>query len=119
MVIKGRIPSKKNSTITMCRNGRALHFPSNPYRTWHKDASSQLIGQKAIPTPCKLIIDFWFPDARKTDLSNKTESIMDLLVDNGIIPDDNCLEIPQLLLIYRGIDRLNPRAEIKYEPITS
>lgn len=115
LTIYGRIPSKKNSTWTLVVKGRLVRLPSAKYKEWHKDASLQLIGEKAIPTPCKLTIEFWFPDARKTDISNKTESIMDLLVDNGILPDDNCIEVPELLLIYRGIDRKNPRAEVIYE----
>lgn len=115
IVILGRIPSKKNSTWTLVIKGRMVRLPSAKYKEWHKDASSQLIDQKAIPTPCKITIEFWFPDARKTDLSNKCESIMDLLVDNGIIPDDNCNEVPELLLIYRGIDRKNPRAHIQWQ----
>lgn len=60
-----------------------------------------------------MTIEFYLPDARKTDLTNKAESIMDLLVDNGIIEDDNCHVVPFISLYYFGIDRVNPRAEIK------
>ncbi len=119
ITIIGRIPSKKNSSIAFAKGGRVFHFASNAYRTWHKNASKQLKGIKPIETPCRLQIDFYFPDKRKTDLSNKTESIMDLLVDNGIIPDDNCIEIPELLLIYKGVDKVSPRAEITWQAINT
>lgn len=97
---------------------RCVLLPQKRYKEWHKDASLQLLGQKPIPTPCKLKLEFWFPDARRTDTINKAESVLDLFVDNGILPDDNCLEIPELLLIYCGIDRQNPRCIITYEATT-
>lgn len=58
-------------------------------------------------------IYFWWPDNRKSDLSNKAESIMDLLVDCKIILDDSWQEVPELLLKSAGIDRKNPRAEVE------
>ena len=60
----------------------------------------------------KVYILFSPPDARKADLSNKAESIMDLLVDAGIIKDDNWFEIPDLHLVRADIDRENPRAVV-------
>jgi len=55
---------------------------------------------------------FWFPDARKTDLSNKVEGINDLLVKYGYLEDDNCTIIKKMILSYKGIDRDDPRCEI-------
>lgn len=115
ITLYGRIPSKKNSKMAIPMGRRCILLPQKNYKEWHKDASLQLLGKKDISVPCRLTIEFWFPDARKTDLSNKCESIMDLLVDNGILPDDNCLVIPELLLIYHGIDRINPRALITWQ----
>lgn len=114
IVVHGRIPSKKNSTITMCRNNRALHFPSNAYRDWHKVVSLQL-PKTPIPAIIELTILFFLPDNRKTDLTNKAESVMDLLVDNNILEDDNWTVIPRLILQSGGVDKLNPRAEITWQ----
>jgi Holliday junction resolvase RusA-like endonuclease len=55
---------------------------------------------------------FLMPDARRTDLTNKAESVADLLVDNGIIKDDSWQVIDEMLLRCDGIDRKNPRVEI-------
>jgi Holliday junction resolvase RusA-like endonuclease len=52
------------------------------------------------------------PDNRRTDLSNKAESIMDLLVDNGILEDDCWQIVPILALQGMKVDKENPRAEI-------
>ena len=112
LVITGRIPSKKNSRITT-RSGRT--FPSKQYTKWHKDASIQLSLQVKKDFSFgsgRAEIVFWMPDARKTDLSNKAESVMDLLVDNGIIKDDCWQVIDELFLRCDGIDRKNPRVEI-------
>jgi hypothetical protein len=37
---------------------------------------------------------------------------MDLLVDNGILKDDSWFIVPKLTLIFGGVDKNNPRAEI-------
>jgi Holliday junction resolvase RusA-like endonuclease len=110
LVLKGRIPSKKNSRITT-RSGRS--FPSKNYSRWHKDASIQLKEQGAKPHDAsKVYMVFLMPDARRTDLTNKAESVADLLVDNGIIKDDSWQVIDEMLLRCDGIDRKNPRVEI-------
>lgn len=99
----------------MCRGGRAIHIPSNAYRAWHKDASRQLTEQSfsklPIETSC-VDITLFAPDRRAGDLSNKAESIMDLLTDNGIIKDDNWFVIPNLSLHFGGVEKDNPRVEI-------
>ncbi len=116
IIIGGRIPSKKNSVVMFVRNGKLFKMPSNQYRAWHEGASWELKKYKRkFPKPigkADMQISFFLPDARRTDLTNKAESIMDLLVDNGILEDDNCSIVPKLTLLYNGIDRDNPRAEI-------
>lgn len=112
IIIKGRIPSKKNSRITT-RSGRS--FPSKKYTEWHTDASWQLKNFKVkIPNGSWLILKFYMPDKRLCDLTNKAESIMDCLVDNGFLEDDNYEVIPNLTLQFEGIDKENPRCEIEW-----
>lgn len=121
ITIKGRIPSKKNSVIITMRNNKVMKFPSNDYRTWHKDASQQIELQKRTlfsgdtgteKLGTSITIIFYAHDARKYDLSNKAESIMDLLVDCGLLEDDNYEFVSELILKFGGLDRENPRAEI-------
>ena len=113
IVIIGRIPSKKNGRINT-RSGRS--FPSSKYTAWHKDASYQLKTQKIKPFPIEMgiTLTFYMPDDRKCDLSNKCESVMDLLVDNGVIEDDAWQKTGDVHLIAGGIDRKNPRVDISY-----
>lgn len=113
IIITGNCPSKKNSKIISCRGVRPLLFPSSKYTDWHKDASRQLIGQKQINST-KLTVTFFAGDNRKFDLSNKFESIADLLVDNGLLKDDNWEYLNDVHLLFGGIDKDNPRAIIEY-----
>ena len=60
-----------------------------------------------------IVYNFYMPDARKTDLSNKVESINDLLVDYWLLEDDNRNIIKELFIRCNGIDKENPRCEIQ------
>jgi len=99
-----------------CRGARPLLFPSSKYTAWHKDASLQLKEQKAEKFPERggIALNFFMPDNRKCDLTNKAESVMDLLVDNGLLEDD-CWQITGMVaLTCEGIDKENPRVEITW-----
>lgn len=110
--IKGRIPSKKNSRIIIMGKKRPFSIPSTKYKEWHKQATLQIQEIKSITNIQEVAILIHFPDNRKADLTNKAESIMDLLVDNKIIADDCWQEIPTINLISMGVDKENPRAEV-------
>ena len=114
ITILGRIPSKKNSRINT-RSGRS--FPSKAYSEWHRSASFQISPLKntdVFKNVGQIEIKFWLPDNRRCDLTNKAESIMDLLVDNGLLEDD-CWQITgPVYLIPMGIDKDHPRVEIEY-----
>lgn len=110
LTILGRIPSKKNSRINT-RSGRS--FPSSKYTAWHKDASLQIRGA----TPIKekgITLLFYMPDNRRTDLTNKAESVMDLLVDNNLLGDDSWQITGDVILKCGGVDKTNPRVEVSY-----
>ncbi len=116
--LKNRIPSKKNSKIIVCRGTRPMLLPSSKYMEWHKDASLQLVQQK-IPkdkiSGFSVTVQFYVPDLRKADSSNKFESIMDLLVDNDIIEDDNWWVVNDIHINKVILDRENPRCYINLE----
>lgn len=110
LIIKGRVPSKKNSRVN-CRSGRS--FPSRKYTSWHKSASDQILWKNRAISECFVRVFFWMPDNRRADLTNKAESIMDLLVDNGVIEDDNWKVVKSVCLDCMGVDKNNPRVEIE------
>lgn len=115
----GRVPSKKNSVVMFVRGGKLFKMPSNDYRKWHKDVSLQLKQFSKPVSPLEsadVSIVLFAPDRRAGDLSNKAESVMDLLVDNGFLKDDNWFVVDSLKLKFGGVDRINPRAEIEVSP---
>lgn len=114
IIIPGRIPSKKNSKFMARRGDRTYLLPSPKYKDWHEEQSWRLNQVKIKNYEGPIIIHFYFPDNRKADMTNKAESIMDLLVDNGILVDDAWQNIPNLTLISKGIDKENPRAEVHF-----
>ena len=105
--IEGRIPSKKNSKIMVCRGRFPILLSSKAYKEWN-EAQMWLLKGKTPPKPLdnvKIDITLIAPDKRATDLSNKAESIMDLLVDASYIKDDNWFCVPVLNLQFGGVDK--------------
>lgn len=116
LIISGRIPSKKNSRNIFWRNGKQYNLPNKEHEDWFKKASLQLMGQdnwkRNLKRVAKVTLDFYFPDARGCDLTNKADSVMDLLVRNWILKDDKWQVTGPVLLNPCGIDRANPRCVI-------
>jgi Holliday junction resolvase RusA-like endonuclease len=114
LTITGDVPSKKNSKQIVYVKQRPLVIPSSNYTKWHKQALSQLLGQKPITTPIERVDLTFYPSTkRRADATNKAESAMDLLVDAGIIEDDNWFVIPEVRTKLGEVDRQNPRVQIE------
>lgn len=120
LTLSGRIPSKKNGKIMIFRGGKPLLISTPQYSAWRTNQlwevkRLRLMDKLKIPEKLEgLRLDFFMPDKRRTDLTNKAESVMDLLVDSNVIEDDNCSIVPLLVLRYCGVDRINPRVEIHF-----
>lgn len=91
-IIPLETPSKKNSRITSRRTGRS--FPSKRYAEWHKQALAVVASQGVPDEPIagKLYVRGLFRrgDRRRRDNNNSGASILDMLVDAGVLADDNC-----------------------------
>lgn len=97
------------------RGNRRFMVPSEAHEAWHMEQMLALRRQCTSVTIEKVkacIITFYFPDNRKADLSNKAESIMDLLVNAGVLSDDAWQMVPRLDLRAGGIDKEKPRVHI-------
>ena len=114
--VLGNIPSKKNQKQIVYVKGRPLILPSKAHEAWHKDALQQLRFAQIKPLKLQdiqiIICTIYPPTMRKYDLSNKFESIADLLVDYGLLEDDNADILSKVLLFSGGKDATNPRAEV-------
>jgi hypothetical protein len=111
--ILGDIPSKKNSKKIIQVKGRVMIVPSSHYEKWHKQAMKQIEwNEPNLPDGLAIEICLHPSTYRAGDLSNKAESLLDLLVDRGVIRDDNWFAVPRVTLNFGGVDRINPRAEV-------
>jgi hypothetical protein len=97
----------------VCRGKFPILLPSSKYTTWHKDALKQLSGKQQIEAK-EITLTFFAQDNRKFDLTNKAESIMDTLVDGGLLPDDNYSVVGILHLRFGGVEKDNARCEIEW-----
>lgn len=113
ITITGRVPSKKNSKRKIQRGHKTFMVPSKEHEEWHEDASWQLYTQKKQVgiERCSISIMFYMPDRRRADLTNKAESVMDLLVDNGILKDDSW-QVVRPMTLDAEYDKENPRVEV-------
>lgn len=122
----GDTPSKKNSRKLVCRGSRPFSFPSDAHAAWHRanetflytaSADSALAGivwpQLPIRGILGIAVDLFPSTARLADCSNKVESVLDFMVDAGIISDDNWREVPMVCVAFNGVDRENPRAAVE------
>jgi len=114
ITIKGDIPSKKNSKIMICRGKRPLLISNSRFQAWNEEQLWLLkrLGSLQLKEVAGIDITYYPSTKRKSDITNKTESIMDLLVDARILEDDNWFVVPSLLLHFGDVDTENPRAEI-------
>ena len=116
IILKGRIPSKKNSKRMIFSRGSPRLISSAAYLAWQREQSYLLKKLKQPITKGQALIIFYAPDNRSADLTNKAESIMDLLVDNNILLDDNWFVVMNLTLNFMGVDKKDPRAEVDIWP---
>jgi Holliday junction resolvase RusA-like endonuclease len=118
IILRGKIPPKKNNKRWVFRGGRKFLIPSKGHEVWHKDATIQLQQQKPQPITGPVSIDYiyYMPDNRKRDESNMQESINDLLVDMGIIEDDCWQILARKTVVVVGVDKHDPRTILKISP---
>lgn len=107
-------PSKKNN-VKYSRNGT---YKTKRFKEWHQRAKLEIIGQKyqnnitePIDSPVCIYLSFTHGDFVKRDSDNGTSSIMDLLMDAGILLDDNW-QIVRQIKVYNDYQKKNAHCEI-------
>lgn len=99
--LEGTPPSKKNDHLIVSspKTGRHFIIPGKRSQTWEKTAAlllqsqarafSQARAAMPLSSDVRVQIVFLVKGARKWDLSNKEEIVLDALVRGGILVDDN------------------------------
>ena len=93
ITLQGLVKPKKNSKrMVMFGRKKPVLLSSLGFLAWHKSAMAQMIAAQypkyRFSTPIQVKIQFMIKDNRRRDLTNMAESVMDLLVDYGVIEDD-------------------------------
>lgn len=94
-------------------------LPSEEYEAWHEEKMWELARNRpAEPfTHAEIGIKLFPPDRIRGDLTNKAESVMDLLVDAGYLVDDNWFALAHVCLTFGAVDPKNPRAEVQLQEL--
>lgn len=129
LVYKGAVTAKKNSKqiIFNRRSGRPMIISNKRAKKQEKDMAWDFLmqakeagwacGEDRTTSTFKVEIKVWNKDYRRRDLDNQATAILDALTNAQIIPDDSVDFVPRLNVEFRGIDRENPRAEVKITEI--
>lgn len=93
IVLLGKIPAKKNNRrIFRDKSGRMRNLPSEEHEEWFENVGKELLVQKIQfehYEEADIRIDFYNQDSGRWDMSNRAESIMDMLVAYEFIEDDS------------------------------
>lgn len=121
-VIRGEPPSKKNSRVNT-RSGRS--FPSKRYMEWHDGNLLPLCSEARrhglrhpLSCPVRLTLLFRHGDRRRRDSDNQLSSVLDLLVDAGILADDRWTAVYDVIVMNRYNPRLEPGVIIRIDRLT-
>lgn len=119
LVIKGIIPSKKNSkkVIPDWKHRRVRLITSPEVQNWEKVVQSGVMGMGKINGPVKMEIVIYNPDLRKRDLDNQLCSINDA-IKGVLFEEDDGKVLQDIHIRWGGVDKKNPRAEIIISPLT-
>lgn len=119
LVICGRPITKKNSSRIVTCGGYPRLLPSKAYVHYQKDSLRQITGRDRvkIDQPINLKVLYYMPTRHRVDLVNLLEATCDILVDAGVLADDNS----KIVVSHDGsrvlYDKDNPRTEIYIENI--
>jgi Holliday junction resolvase RusA-like endonuclease len=94
------------------RTGKPFILSSKNYLEWEEMSAWEVKQFGAVRNPVCLTCTFYPSTRRSFDLSNKLESIQDMLVHAGILEDDSYKHIPQVHAHFGEVDKDNPRVVI-------
>ena len=114
ITLPGEPRTKKNSGRIVMAGGKPMLLPSKQYKEYREVCLWRIPAwQKArIAEPVNVCCVYYMKTKRKVDLCNLLEATCDILVDAGVLADDNS----SIVVSHDGsrvlLDRDNPHAEI-------
>ena len=120
-IVIGLTPiTKKNHGQIIRVHGKPIVIPSKQYRKYEKDCAPFLLpyAHQNIKDRVNVCCKYYMPTKRRVDLTNLLNSTLDLLVQYGVLLDDNrniVYSVDGSRVLY---DKTFPRTEIEITPIT-
>lgn len=120
LVIKGKPITKKNSMrmVTNKKTGRVFPIPSKQFVEYQKLFLSQVKRPKqTIDQPVNVQAVYYMPTRHRVDITNLLSATHDLLVDAGVLEDDNSkivVGVDGSRVLY---DKEHPRVEITIQEV--
>ena len=114
IILTGDPRTKKNSQRIISAGGRVIPITSKAYADYRADCLTQIRGdlRKMIDYPVNVQAVYYMRTRRRVDLNNLLEATADILVDAGVLVDDNS----DVIAAHDGsrvfYDKQNPRVEI-------
>ena len=109
--------TKKNHSQIV--RGRLV--PSKQYTIYRKEALKSLLAQKRPQEPINYPVNvkalYFMKTHRKVDRPNLENALLDVLVDAGILEDDNCTIAATADGSKVLYDKENPRTEVEIEKL--
>lgn len=110
--IPGAPRTKKNSMQIIQIGGKPRLIQSKQYREYKTHALEYLHRDDQIAEPCNVQLTYYMPTRRRVDLSNLQAATLDLLVDAGVLSDDNSQIVQAMDGSRVFYDKETPRVEI-------
>lgn len=110
MIIKGQMPSLKNSV--RLNNGRVFTDPKvKDFMSKAKQEVKLQWKKEPLKALENLTCVFYHKDLRSRDIPNELDTLVDIL-KGIVVEDDNYACLPSIQVQYGGVDRKNPRTEL-------
>lgn len=114
-----QLSKNKKFILNLNQYRNTHHFPLNNAKKAFKEYLWHLVPKNHFDAPVRIIYELY--PQRKCDLMNVCsivdKFICDILVEKGVLNDDSIHEVQEVTSRFIGIDKLNPRCEIKIELI--
>lgn len=106
--------TKKNGMrILKTRDGRPFLVPSKAYKQYESDCKRIIKNaSEPIAEPANVKMIFYMDTRRRVDLVNLQEACLDILVNCGVLLDDNSKIVQSMDGSIVEYDKDNPRTEI-------
>ena len=114
IILRGDPRTKKNHSQIIKTGNRRMVIPSPQYRQYEKDCMWQIPpkAKQRIDFPVNVQCVYYMPTKRRVDLVNLLEATCDILVEGGVLEDDNCRIVASHDGSRVDYDKHNPRVEI-------